>query len=52
VQRTQVIDLMDALKKSLEGRTEPAKVAKAEAKKQPAKAKRAVATKEKKAASK
>jgi DNA end-binding protein Ku len=52
VQRTQVIDLMDALKKSLEGRTEPTKAEKAQAKKQPAKAKRAVATKEKKAASK
>jgi DNA end-binding protein Ku len=50
VQRTQVIDLMDALKKSLEGRT-PSKEETAEAKK-PAKAKRAVATKEKKAASK
>jgi DNA end-binding protein Ku len=52
VQRTQVIDLMDALKKSLEGRTETTKAEKAEAKKQPAKAKRAVAAKEKKAASK
>jgi DNA end-binding protein Ku len=50
VQRTQVIDLMDALKKSLEGRT-PSKEETAEAKK-PAKAKRAVAAKEKKAASK
>jgi len=50
VQRTQVIDLMDALKKSLEGRT-PSKQETAEAKK-PAKAKRAVAAKEKKAASK
>jgi DNA end-binding protein Ku len=50
VQRTQVIDLMDALKKSLEGRT-PSKEEKAEAKK-PAKAKRAVQAKEKKAASK
>jgi len=52
VQRTQVIDLMDALKKSLEGRS--TKDAKVEAKK-PAKAKRAAAApaaKEKKAASK
>jgi DNA end-binding protein Ku len=50
VQRTQVIDLMDALKKSLEGRTS-SKEEKAEAKK-PAKAKRVAAAKEKKAASK
>src|SRR5215470_8097643 len=50
VQRTQVIDLMDALKKSLEGRA--SKAEKAETKKQPAKAKRAVAAKEKKAAAK
>ena len=51
VQRTQVIDLMDALKKSLEGKAPKAE--KSEAKK-PAKAKRAAqpAAKEKKAASK
>jgi len=51
VQRTQVIDLMDALKKSLDGRSKKAE--KAEAKK-PAKAKLAAkpAAKEKKAASK
>src|SRR5262249_42608033 len=53
VQRTQVIDLMDALKKSLDSRTssKAEKGAKAEAKK-PAKAKSAATAKEKKAASK
>jgi DNA end-binding protein Ku len=51
VQRTQVIDLMDALKKSLEVRSTKGEAAEA---KKPAKAKRAAApaAKEKKAASK
>jgi DNA end-binding protein Ku len=43
VQRTQVIDLMEALKQSLEGRT-ATKSAQAEAKKPAAKAKRSVST--------
>ncbi|HEV8479622.1 MAG TPA: Ku protein [Candidatus Eisenbacteria bacterium] len=51
VQRTQVIDLMDALKKSLDSRTSSSKAEKAETKKK-AVAKRAPAAKEKKAAAK